>query len=173
MIFDGRLAEDFKLSSGTWVSVGPLRIKVVAHFSPLVRDVVLAGIDRDEVGILVFPDLEACRALCGNLRADATAANILATDTVRAAFQQRLESLAAASTGSSTCVARALLLEEPPSLDGGEVTDKGSLNQRAVLERRANLVEELYAAEDSDRIIRIHQKCVPRKEATSPSSAQC
>ncbi len=152
MVFDGRLAEDFKLSSGTWVSVGPLRAKILSHFSPLVRDCVIAGIDRDEVGMLVFPDLEACRELCGGSVDAANATQILRIEVVRRAFRERLVGFTQSATGSSNCVARILLLEEPPSLDGGEITDKGSLNQRAVLDRRAALVEEMYAA--SDRVIR-------------------
>jgi feruloyl-CoA synthase len=152
MVFDGRLAEDFKLSSGTWVSVGPLRAKILAHFSPLVRDCVISGIDRDDAGMLVFADLESCRALCDGLTRDAGAAEILQHEAVVKAFRERMETFAAAATGSSNCVARAMLMEEPPSLDGAEVTDKGSLNQRAVLERRAQLVDEMYS--DSNRVIR-------------------
>jgi feruloyl-CoA synthase len=155
LLFDGRLAEDFKLSSGTWVSVGPLRARIMGHFSPLVRDVVIAGMDRGEVGMLVFPDLEACRQLCGHLPAGATPQEILGSEYVRAAFRQHLQTFAASSSGSSNCVTRVLLMDEPPSLDGGEITDKGSLNQLAVLERRAKLVEEMYAPEVSGRLIRL------------------
>jgi feruloyl-CoA synthase len=155
LLFDGRLAEDFKLSSGTWVSVGPLRAKILAHFSPLMRDCVLAGIDRNEVGMLVFPDVTACRALCAGSEAVATTDEILASDKVRDAFRACLESLAAGANASSTCVTRAILMEEPPSLDGGEITDKGSLNQAAVLDRRAALVEEMYASIDASRVIRL------------------
>jgi feruloyl-CoA synthase len=155
LLFDGRLAEDFKLSSGTWVSVGPLRAKVLAHFSPLVRDCVIAGMDRNEVGMLVFPDITACQELCARSEGVATADEILHSDAVRDAFRERLESLAASANTSSTCVTRAMLMEEPPSLDGGEITDKGSLNQAAVLERRAGLVEEMYAPRVASRVIRV------------------
>ena len=158
MVFDGRLAEDFKLSSGTWVSVGPLRARVLTHFSPLLRDCVIAGIDRDEVGMLVFPDLDACRGLCSDLSAAATAAEILANNSVHGAFQRLLESFAATATGSSSCVTRVILMEEPPALDSGEITDKGSLNQRAVLERRAELVEEMYADGATRRLIRLKRE---------------
>ena len=158
LLFDGRLAEDFKLSSGTWVSVGPLRAKILAHFSPLVRDCVITGIDRDEVGMLLFPDITACHELCARSEVVATAEEIVNSDAVRGAFRERLESLAANAKTSSTCVTRAMLMEEPPSLDGGEITDKGSLNQAAVLDRRAALVEEMYASVDCSRVIRVAGK---------------
>jgi feruloyl-CoA synthase len=158
LLFDGRLAEDFKLSSGTWVSVGPLRARILSHFSPLLRDSVIAGIDREEIGMLVFPDVRACRALCRDLSDDAGVEQILENPSVRAAFEGLLESFATTSTGSSNCVARAMLMGTPPSLDGGEITDKGSLNQRAVLEQRASLVEEMYAAGGTGRVIRLAKK---------------
>jgi feruloyl-CoA synthase len=158
LVFDGRLSEDFKLSTGTWVSVGPLRARILGHFAPFLRDCVITGHDRDHVGVLVFPDIEACRALCGDLAEGATPAAILRSDPVRTSFGTLLESFAAASTGSSNCVTRAILMEEPPSLDGGEITDKGSLNQRAVLDRRALLVEELYSAPEMSHILRVARK---------------
>jgi feruloyl-CoA synthase len=144
LLFDGRLTEDFKLANGTWVSVGPLRLKIIAHCSPLVRDAVITGLDRDFVGAMIFPDVAACHKLCPELPAGATK-EILGHAAVRARFQTLFSSLAAESTGSSNRVARAIVLEEPPSLDAGEITDKGSFNQRAVLDRRASLVEEIYA----------------------------
>ncbi len=153
LLFDGRLTEDFKLANGTWVSVGPLRAKIISHCSPLVRDVVITGLDRDFVGALIFPDVIACHALCPELPIDATK-DILAHAAVRARFQQLLNGLAAESTGSSNRVLRALLMDEPPSLDAGEITDKGSFNQRAVLDRRAALVEQLYAEEPPPSVIR-------------------
>nr|WP_315598332.1 feruloyl-CoA synthase [uncultured Cupriavidus sp.] len=144
LMFDGRIAEDFKLSSGTFVSVGPLRARVLAAGASLVQDVAVAGMDRDDIGLLVFPRLAECRRIAG-LTADASDREVLAAPTVRAAFARVLEQLNAAATGSATRVARLLLLEDPPSLDRGEVTDKGTLNQRAVLTQRANLVEALYS----------------------------
>jgi feruloyl-CoA synthase len=158
-LFDGRFSEDFKLASGTWVSVGPLRAKILSHFAPFVRDVVVAGHDRDDVGLLIFADLPACCDVISGQAENLNATEILGHDLVRARFQELIKSFAEQSTGSSTRIARAVLVEEPPSLDAGEVTDKGSLNQRAVLERRAILVEELYSSiEASPRILRLREK---------------
>jgi len=158
-LFDGRFSEDFKLASGTWVSVGPLRARILSHFAPFVRDVVVAGHDRDEVGLLIFADLRSCCELFDGEQSNLRAAEILEHDLVRSRFKELIKSFAEQSTGSSTRIARAVLVEEPPSLDAGEVTDKGSLNQRAVLERRAALVEELYSSmEASPRILRLREK---------------
>jgi feruloyl-CoA synthase len=158
-LFDGRFSEDFKLASGTWVSVGPLRARILSHFAPFVRDVVVAGHDRDDVGLLIFADLPACCEVISGQADNLNATEILGHDLVRARFQELIKSFADQSTGSSTRIARAVLVEEPPSLDAGEVTDKGSLNQRAVLERRAALVEELYSSiEASPRILRLREK---------------
>jgi len=153
LLFDGRLAEDFKLATGTWVSVGPLRAAFIAHFAPLVRDVVLAGADRDDVTALIFPDPEACGRLVSGAAAGTSLKASLTDPAVIAAFKERLDSFAAASTGTSNRVMRAVLLAEPPSLDIGETTDKGSINQRAVLAHRAALVEELYAESPPPAVI--------------------
>ncbi len=152
LLFDGRIAEDFKLSTGTWVSVGPLRARFIDHFAPYVRDVVFAGPNRDDIGALVFPDIEGCRKLAG-LPAEATPAAIVDDAKVRAKFAELLTRLAKMSTGSSTRVAKLILMAEPPSMDKSEATDKGSINQRAVLSNRAALVDELYAAPPSARVI--------------------
>jgi feruloyl-CoA synthase len=154
-LFDGRFSEDFKLASGTWASVGPLRSRILSHFAPFVRDVVITGHDRDDVGMLIFADPDACRALCPDLDRVAGASEIFSHPKIRARFQELLETAAAISTGSSNRVTRAIIMEEPPSLDAGEITDKGSLNQRAVLDRRAAIVEELYAPQLSSRILRV------------------
>ena len=146
LLFDGRVAEDFKLATGTWVNVGPLRAGLLQALEPYARDVVIAGADRNEVGALIFPNLEACREL-------ALGADITSDTRVREEFRARLENFASTSTGSSTRICRAILLGEPPSLDAGEITDKGSINQRAVLERRADLVTELYGAVPSKRVL--------------------
>ncbi len=152
-MFDGRLAEDFKLATGTWVSVGPLRTRLLSHFAPYLQDVVIAGHDRDFVGALIFPEMNACRQICVESGAAASAADVLASATVRSLFERLLNEFAKSSTGSSNRVVAAILLDEPPSIDAHEVTDKGSLNQRAVLENRAALVEELYHS--SPRTIRL------------------
>ena len=158
LLFDGRTAEDFKLATGTWVSVGPLRARFLAHFEPYVRDVVIAGGDRDEVGALIFPNLEACRRLAPGLPADAPTAALVEDTRVLQEFQFLLNTFAKTATGSSNRLTRAVLLVEPPSLDAGEMTDKGSINQRAVLSRRAALVEKLYAERPSPQVIAIGQE---------------
>ena len=144
--FDGRIAEDFKLATGTFVSVGTLRSRIIAAGAPYVQDVVITGLDRHEVGALVFPRLQACAALSG-LSPKAGVSEILGAPPVRARFQQLLDELAASATGSATRIARLCLLDSPPSLDLGEVTDKGSINQRAVLQHRHAIVQALYAGD--------------------------
>ena len=140
--FDGRIAEDFKLATGTFVSVGPLRAAVIAAGAPYVQDVVVTGLNRNEVGAMVFATPRV-RELAG--ASDATPwAEVLEAETVRAFFQQLVDDLAAASTGSANRVARLCLLHEPPTIDRGEVTDKGSINQRAVLQHRAATVQAMY-----------------------------
>ncbi|MET3338075.1 feruloyl-CoA synthase [Bradyrhizobium ottawaense] len=152
--FDGRVGEDFKLASGTWVSVGPLRARLTAACAPLVRDVVIAGINRDEVSALVVLDLDGCRLINPTLPTDDL---VVATRDrlVREAFRERLTRFLSQATGSSTRITRAILMDAPLSIDKGEVTDKGSINQRAVLEHRIELIEELYAANPSDRVISV------------------
>jgi len=150
--FDGRIAEDFKLASGTWVSVGPLRARFIAVCAPLVRDVVIAGINRDEIAALVVLDLDGCRLINPTLPFDDIAATA-ADQLIRSAFRERLEKCLANATGSSTRITRAILLDRPLSIDRGEVTDKGSINQRAVLEHRKELIEELYLPTPSPRVI--------------------
>jgi feruloyl-CoA synthase len=155
LVFDGRFAEDFKMSSGTFVNVGPLRTNIIHAFAPYINDVVITGHDRNFLGMLLVPNLESCRALASGLKPGATPAEILRNEAVTGKFGELLESFAAQATGNSNRVERAMLLEEPPSLDGGEITDKGSLNQRVILDRRAALVEEIYAAQPSPRVLRI------------------
>ena len=158
LLFDGRVAEDFKLSTGTWVSVGPLRARFLSHFEPYVRDVVIAGGDREEIAALIFPNFDACRGLAKDLAKDAPAAEVIAHPDVVKEFRTRLNSFARTSTGSSNRICRAILLEELPSLDAGEMTDKGSINQRAVLSRRTAQVGELYAKDPSAKVIAIEKK---------------
>ena len=143
-LFDGRLNEDFKLSSGTWVRVGPLRMRLLSHFGILLQDVVIAGPDREFTSALFFPALEVCRKLCADLPESATATDVLTRREIRAVFRERMQSFAEASTGSTTRVERGILLESPPSLEVQEITDKGTINQKTVLKNRAGLVEDLY-----------------------------
>jgi len=158
LAFDGRIAEDFKLATGTWVSVGPLRARVIAAGAPYVQDVVVTGLDRDEVGIMIFPHVESCRKLCAALPPDAAQAQVALDPAVHGYFTRMIDELGAQSTGSASRITRALLLAEPPSIDIGEVTDKGSINQRAVLKARAALVEELYAERPGESVIMLHQE---------------
>jgi feruloyl-CoA synthase len=140
--FDGRIAEDFKLATGTFVSVGPLRGKIIAAGAPYVQDVVLTGINLKEVGAMVFPT-PAVRALSG-LPADAPLADVLGSAPVLAHFQNLINELAKTATGSANRIARMCLLSEPPTIDKGEITDKGSINQRSVLTHRADTVVALH-----------------------------
>ncbi|MEH2514507.1 feruloyl-CoA synthase [Bradyrhizobium sp. AZCC 1610] len=142
LFFDGRVAEDFKLNSGTWVSVGTLRVAGIAALAPLAQDIVVTGHDGDEVRFLVFPNIAACRAHAG-LPDSADANDVIGHDKVRSAVALGLARLKAQSGHSSGHATRALLLAEPASVDGGEITDKGYINQRAVLTRRAGAVATL------------------------------
>lgn len=143
-IFDGRVSEDFKLSTGTWVNMAGVRTSVIAACAPFIRDVVLTGLDRNYLGAMIFPDLEVC-ARHAELPEDSHPELIVGHPRVRQTFEEALKLLATHATGSSNHVARAVLLAMPPDIDKGEVTDKGSINQRAVHAARAGLVEALYA----------------------------
>src|SRR5947209_2172707 len=158
LLFEGRLAEDFKLATGTWVHVGPLRVAFMARCAPYVKDVVIAGADRDCLTALIFPDLDVCRRFAPDLPADASAAEIIAHESVRSEFRDLLNGFARLATGSSSRIMRAMLMDTPPSLDIGEATDKGSINQRMVLKNRAALVDELYAETPSARVIAIDER---------------
>ena len=151
LVFDGRVTEDFKLSSGTWVSVGTLRPALVAACSPLVHDAVIAGLDREDIGILVWPTAAAVQDAAARAGGDMVAA--LADLT--AAIRSRLQAHNAGQSGSSRRVARFALLTTPPSIDAGEITDKGYVNQRAALDHRAELVGALYAPGGDPRVIRV------------------
>jgi feruloyl-CoA synthase len=140
--FDGRIAEDFKLATGTFVSVGPLRGKIIAAGAPYIQDVVITGLNLKEVGAMVFPT-PAVRTLSG-LPIDAPLAEVLAAAPVLAKFQDIVNALARSATGSANRIARMCLLSEPPTIDKGEITDKGSINQRSVLTHRADTVAALH-----------------------------
>src|ERR1700754_2070049 len=153
IIFAGRVVEDFKLTTGTFVHVGSLRTDAIAAATPVVHDALVAGQDREFIGLLAWPNLHACRQIVGN--ADASFADVVKHPDITACLKRGLEAYNKASGGSSSLrVARAMLMAEPPSIDGNELTDKGYINQRAGLERRAKLVEQLYAeTPDQDVIV--------------------
>ena len=151
VVFDGRVAEDFKLTSGTWVNVGAVRVAALAAGSPVMQDAVVAGEGQAEVGLLVFPSLPGCRALAPDLdEIDA----LVADSRVRAHVLTALARHNAEHVVSSRRIGRVLLLTEPPALDAGEITDKGYINQRAVLRRRAGLVVRLYADPPDPAVLR-------------------
>lgn len=143
VIFDGRVAEDFKLTTGTWVSVGTLRVRVVSALNPYIQDAVVTGHDRDEVGLLLFPSM-ALRALANDHASEMSGDELAACEEVRRALAQALSDFGV-GLGSSQRPVRAVLLSTPPSLERGEITDKGYVNQRAVLTLRAEEVERLYS----------------------------
>ena len=145
LCFDGRIGEDFKLANGSWVSVGPLRAEIISVLSPLVQDVVIAGLDAEFVAAILIPDAAACATLLG-VTAPPSLAEIAADARLLAWVRERLAGHAARNPASTRHVRRALWLPVPPSLDQGEITDKGSINQRAVLRHHASLVNNLYAA---------------------------
>jgi feruloyl-CoA synthase len=159
VLFDGRLAEDFKLSSGTWVSVGTLRLRAVGAFAPFASDVVVAGHDRDEIGLLIFASPALCALALEAGSVSGTAAGAQAAQAadgerlgthpaVRAAVLAGLRELAR-DAGTSQRAARAVILSGVPSLEAGEITDKGYVNQRAVLGLRAAEVQRLFSAAGS------------------------
>jgi len=152
--FDGRIKEDFKLTSGTKVSAGKLRLDALDAMRPLASDVVIVGADRTDVRILVFPDWEVCAATAG-LDRTAPPVRIASNPALRADLQERLKKLAAAATGSSNRIVAALLVEVPPSHAAGELTEKGTVNSRALQRNRPELLEILYDEQD-ERVLRIH-----------------
>ena len=152
LVFDGRIAEDFKLNTGTWVSVGPLRANLLTALAPLILDVVIAGLNREFIALLILPDMRAC---AGALQIDDVSdpVALIGDERLRVQIQQRLAAHNKAHAASSTCVRRVTLLAEPASLDHGEITDKGSINQRAVLQRRAVFVEAMYQADAPSNVL--------------------
>ena len=153
IVFDGRVSENFKLSTGTWVSVGNLRTTIVACAGNVIQDLVITGHDRDEIGILVFPNVLGCRALCPELAVETPVDVLIENKKVRAALTDGLKAHNQASSGSSTIVARARFMSEPPNIDANEITDKGYINQRSVLGQRENLVTLLYSHDEKNMLI--------------------
>ena len=151
LIFAGRVVEDFKLTSGTFVHVGSLRVAAIAAASPVIQDALVAGQDREFVALLAWPNLEACRLLAGKV--DAPLSDLVHDAAIKEHLRKSLHAHNVQSGGSSMRISRVMLMTEPPSIDGNELTDKGYINQRAALERRNALVERLYAASPDEDVI--------------------
>ena len=149
IIFDGRVSENFKLSSGTWVFVGGLRTEVVSASPNIIQDAVITGHDREALGLLIFPNLAGCRMLCRKLKEEVSLAELIQMGNVQDSLKAAIKNYNMDNPASSTRISRALMMEEPPSIDAGEITDKGYLNQRAVLARRADLIDKLYSEDQS------------------------
>lgn len=152
LLFDGRVGEDFKLLTGTWVHVGSVRVAGISALAPAAQDIVVAGHDRDELAFLIFPNIAECRRIAG-LADELPVVDVLAHPVVRERVRSGLAHMRQSGAGSSTYATRALLLAEPPSMETGELTDKGYINQRAVLTQRADAVADLYAAAPSSAVI--------------------
>ena len=152
VVFKGRVAEDFKLSTGTWVHVGLLRVGVLAATAPALQDILITGHDRDYVGILAWPSIQGCRGICRK-DGELTAEDLLASKELADYLKEALTNYNAQQEGSSTLVRRIMLMTAPPSIDANEITDKGYINQRAALEMRKRLVEQLYAGEPAPEVI--------------------
>jgi len=152
IIFAGRVVEDFKLTTGTFVHVGSLRTDAIAAATPVVHDALVTGHDRGFIGLLAWPNLHACRQLMGS--PNASVEDAVKHPEVIACLKRGLEAYnASVARASSRSISRAMLMGEPPSIDGNELTDKGSINQRAGLERRAALVEQLYVEQPGEDVI--------------------
>jgi feruloyl-CoA synthase len=141
-VFDGRVAEDFKLVTGTWVSVSEVRLGVVSAAGPIIQDGVITGHDGEEVGVLAWISVPAAERTFG---ITGTPAELIARPELRAHVRQAIERDNQTHSGSSSRVARLLLLADPPSIDRNEITDKAYLNQRAVIDERAVDVAKLHA----------------------------
>ncbi len=153
LAFAGRVAEEFKLQSGTFVRVGSLRVACVDAAAPLLADVVVAGADRTELGLLAWLKPDACRELTG--QPGATLAELVTSPVLHDALRQAFADHNRRNPGSSTRIRRLLLLDQPASIDAGEINDKGYVNQRRVLERRAAAVERLFAQPADPAVILI------------------
>ena len=155
--FKGRIAENFKLATGSWVVVGELRPAIIAAAGRVVRDVVVAGHDREEICLLVIPDLERCRSLTGTPAAEFTPAQLAGNPEVIAALREDLQEYNRQNPQSSRRIARALILDRPPRPESNEITDKGYVNQRAMLDNRAQQVAKLYTEPPGDNVIIIDE----------------
>ena len=144
ILFDGRVAEDFKLLTGSWVSTGMVRVAAISACAEVIQDAVVTGHDRDEIGLLIIPNVAGMAKIAG-LSTDTPLSELLGNATARQTLCDSLAAFNAQNPASSTRIARLLFLDEPLNIDAGEITDKGYVNQRAVLERRQALVERLYS----------------------------
>ncbi len=151
--FDGRVAEDFKLDTGTWVHVGTLRLAVLAAAAPLLQDAIVTGQDREYIGMLAWPNLQGCREICRDGDGSQPAEALLRSKEVVEHLRKSLTEFNARQQGSATRVRRIMLMTTPPSIDANEITDKGYINQRAALERRKDLVERLYAENPDPEVV--------------------
>ena len=153
VLFDGRVSEDFKLLTGSWVSVGTLRVAAIAACTPAIQDAVVTGHDRDDVGLLIFPNPAGCAEIAG-LDPTTPLGELVSAPAVREFLRERLGAYNDANPASSTRIARVLVMTAPPTIDSGEITDKGYINQRAVIECRGDLIDRLYdPAGDRDVIV--------------------
>jgi feruloyl-CoA synthase len=154
MIFDGRIAEDFKLNTGTWVHVGALRAQLIATGHGLIQDVVITGHDNEFIGAIIFAGIDYCRKISG-FDNNASLTDVISHSTVKQKLQGVLNDLGGKSTGSATLVKRALFADFALSMDKGEITDKGSINQRMIIQHHPDAVARLYAIESDERIIEV------------------
>jgi len=151
--FDGRLSEDFKLSTGIWVSVGPLRMALLNALAPLVQDIVIAAPEKDHVTALILLDPSACACRFPTLAEAPTLLNCSRAAEVRAEVTTRLHAFGSSQSASSRRIVRVLLLDCGLSISAGEITDKGSINQRAVLENRRSLIDKLYSSQPDPDVL--------------------
>jgi feruloyl-CoA synthase len=151
--FDGRVAEDFKLNTGTWVHAGKLRLEVLAAAPLGVQEALVAGQDREYIGILAWPNIQGCRQICRDSENSISPEALVRSEEVMEYLRNTLEKFNSRQQGSASRVRRIMLMTEPPSIDANEITDKGYINQRASLERRALLVEKLYAENPGPEIV--------------------
>src|SRR5699024_9320336 len=151
---DGRLAEDFKLTTATWVDTSSPRVKGIEALTPLVQDIVVTGHDRDTVGFMISLNSKACCELRG-MAPDTSISKLAQKPTIKSNIESGLRQLEQNNPGSSTYADRAFLLDSTPSVDAGEITDKGYINQAAVLKRRADLLDLLYSDAAHPAIIRL------------------
>ncbi|HYM31067.1 MAG TPA: AMP-binding protein, partial [Candidatus Cybelea sp.] len=153
IVFDGRTAEDFKLATGTWVHVGAVRVGVLAAASPVLQDAVVCGHDGPEIGILAWPNVNACKSICTHAEHRDDAAHLVRCASVLDHIRRGIGAYNAENSASSSRIARMHVMAEPPSIDANEITDKGYINQRATLERRQGVATRLFAEAPGDDVI--------------------